>query len=58
MVCFHHQSLGQQAQAAFGYRRHTDEYVLFRDNPSIYENNHVDSSWEAALRREAMPASM
>jgi outer membrane cobalamin receptor len=47
-----HQSLGEHTQAAFGYRRHTDEYILFRDNPAIYENNHVDSSWEGALRRD------
>jgi vitamin B12 transporter len=45
------QNLGEQTQAAFGYRRHTDEYVLVRDNPALYENNHVDTSWEAALRR-------
>ena len=36
------QQIGQQTEAAFAYRRHTDEYVLIRDNPSIYENNHMD----------------
>ncbi len=45
------QSLGAQTEAAFGYRRHTDEFVLFRDQPAIYENNHVTESWQAALRR-------
>jgi iron complex outermembrane receptor protein len=45
------QSLGERTQAAFGYRRHTDQYVLFRDDPAMYENNHVDTSWEGALRR-------
>lgn len=45
------QELGERTQAAFGYRRHTDEYVLFRNDPSIYENNHIDTSWEGALRR-------
>ncbi len=45
------QDLGERTTAAFGYRRHTDEFVLFRDEPSIYENNHVDDSWQAALRR-------
>jgi outer membrane cobalamin receptor len=45
------QSLGERTQAAFGYRRHTDQYVLFRDDPAIYENNHIDTSWEGALRR-------
>jgi outer membrane cobalamin receptor len=38
------------SQAAFAYRRHTDEYVLIRTDPSIYENNHMDGSWQASLR--------
>lgn len=45
------QEFGDRIQAAFGYRRHTDEYVLFRSDPGIYENNHIDTSWEGALRR-------
>ena len=45
------QDLGLKTQAAFGYRRHTDEFVLFRNAPAIYENNHIDTSWEAAVRR-------
>jgi iron complex outermembrane receptor protein len=45
------QDLGDRTAASFGYRRHTDEFVLIRDNPGIYENNHVDQSWQAALRR-------
>jgi outer membrane cobalamin receptor len=36
--------------AAFAYRRHTDEFVLFRDDPAIYENNHIDQSWQGILR--------
>jgi iron complex outermembrane receptor protein len=36
--------------AAFGYRRHTDEFVLLRNDPSVYENNHIDGSWQASLR--------
>jgi len=44
------QELGQSTNAAFAYRRHTDEFVLFRSNPAIYENNHIDSSWQATLR--------
>lgn len=46
-----HQTLGARTDAAYGYRRHTDEYVLFRNDPAIYENNHIDTSWEGALRR-------
>jgi outer membrane cobalamin receptor len=45
------QDIGEKTVAAFGYRRHSDEFVLIRDEPAIYENNHVDSSWQASLRR-------
>jgi iron complex outermembrane receptor protein len=44
------QELGSRTVAAFGYRRHTDEYILARNNPSPYENNHIDGSWQASLR--------
>ena len=44
------QELGGHTTAAFAYRRHTDEYILFRDDPAIYENNHIDGSWQAMLR--------
>ncbi len=44
------QELGARTVAAFGYRRHTDEFVLLRNNPSVYENNHIDGSWQASLR--------
>jgi iron complex outermembrane receptor protein len=44
------QELGTQTVAAFGYRRHTDEFVLFRDDPALYENNHIDASWQSSLR--------
>jgi iron complex outermembrane receptor protein len=44
------QELGSRTVAAFGYRRHTDEFILLRDKPSVYENNHIDSSWQASLR--------
>jgi len=45
------QELGSQTEADFGYRRHTDEFVLLRNDPSVYENNHTDGSWQASLRR-------
>jgi iron complex outermembrane receptor protein len=45
------QELGSHTVAAFGYRRHSDEFVLLRDDPSVYENNHIDGSWQASLRR-------
>jgi iron complex outermembrane receptor protein len=44
------QELGTRTVAAFGYRRHTDEFVLLRNDPSAYENNHIDGSWQASLR--------
>ncbi len=44
------QELGPRTVAAFGYRRHSDEFVLFRSDPAIYENNHIDGSWQASLR--------
>lgn len=44
------QELGSRTVAAFGYRRHTDDFVLFRDDPALYENNHEDGSWQASLR--------
>lgn len=51
------QDLGSQTEAAFAYRRHTDEFVLLRNDPAFYENNHIDGSWQASLRRtESLPA--
>jgi outer membrane cobalamin receptor len=51
------QELGSRTVAAFGYRRHTDEFVLLRDNPSVYENNHIDGSWQASMRHTLPVAS-
>jgi iron complex outermembrane receptor protein len=45
------QDIGTQMDAAFAYRRHTDLFDLFRDNPAIYENRHADDSWQVAFRR-------
>jgi len=44
------QELGSRTVAAFGYRRHTDEFILLRNKPSYYENNHIDGSWQASVR--------
>ena len=44
------QDLGSKTEFDFAFRRHTDEFVLFRNNPSIYENNHIDRSWQTDLR--------
>jgi iron complex outermembrane receptor protein len=48
------QELGSATTAAFGYRRHTDDFVLIRSNPSIYENNHIDSAWQGSARQRFM----
>ncbi|MGH9598383.1 MAG: TonB-dependent receptor plug domain-containing protein, partial [Terracidiphilus sp.] len=51
------QELGSHSVAAFGYRRHTDDYVLLRDDPGVYENNHEDGSWQGSLRHTiSLPA--
>jgi iron complex outermembrane receptor protein len=45
------QNLGSKTEAGFSYRRHTDLFVLFRDDPQIYTNRHILDSWQASLRR-------
>jgi outer membrane cobalamin receptor len=52
------QELGSRTVAAFGYRRHTDDFVLWRNDPAAYENNHIDGSWQASLRHTVnLPAN-
>ncbi len=46
------QDLGESTEFDLGYRRHSDEFILFRDRPEVFENNHVSESWQAALRRK------
>ncbi len=45
------QELGANTTAAFGYRRHTDLFVLYRDRPRVFENRHSDESYQASIRR-------
>lgn len=45
------QPIGTQTTADFAYRRHTDQYVYVKSDPSLYENNHIDEDYQAALRR-------
>ena len=45
------QALGKKTTASFAYRRHSDLFVLIRDDPSVYTNHHHDESYQAALRR-------
>jgi iron complex outermembrane receptor protein len=45
------QQLGPRTAASFGYLKHTDEFVLILGQPAIYENNHITTAYEGALRR-------
>lgn len=45
------QQVGKKTELSFAYRRHSDLYVLYRDNPAIYTNHHADESYQAAARR-------
>jgi outer membrane cobalamin receptor len=47
------QDLGKDTTVDFAYRRHSDEFVLVRDDPSLYENNHISQSWQGAVRRNS-----
>jgi iron complex outermembrane receptor protein len=45
------QQLGKKTRVAGAYRRHTDDFVLYRDRPQVYANNHISQSWQGAIRR-------
>ena len=36
---------------SFAYRRHSDLFVLLRDDPPVYTNHHADESFQGAIRR-------
>jgi iron complex outermembrane receptor protein len=44
------QELGTHTTADAAYRRHSDIFVLFRDNPGYYKNQHIDDSYEGDVR--------
>jgi iron complex outermembrane receptor protein len=46
------QDLGKNTEFDLGYRRHTDVFILFRDDPSFFSNDHISESWQAAIRRK------
>lgn len=46
-----HQNLGDNMEASFAWRRHTDLFVLFRYDPQLYTNRHLEDSWQGDLRR-------
>jgi iron complex outermembrane receptor protein len=45
------QPIGEHTTLSFSYRRHSDLFVLFRDQPDIYTNHHSDESENFAARR-------
>jgi iron complex outermembrane receptor protein len=44
------QQLGSHSVADAAYRRHSDIFVLLRDDPAYYKNQHIDDSYEGDLR--------
>ena len=45
------QALGPATEVDFAFRRHTDLFVLYRDDPDYFTNRHSLDSWDGALRR-------
>ncbi len=45
------QGIGENTQAAFSFRRHSDLFVLYRDRPDIYANHHASEVFQLAVRR-------
>lgn len=44
------QQFTPNTQAAIAYRRHSDIFLLERDEPAGYKNQHIDDSFEGAVR--------
>jgi len=46
------QGIGKNTEFDFGYRRHSDRFVLLLSDPALVPvNNHIDESYQFALRR-------
>ncbi len=45
------QAFGERTSASFSFRRHSDLFVLYRDQPQVFANHHSDESWQGDLRR-------
>lgn len=50
------QGLAHDVSADFAYGRHTDEFILLAAAPSVYENNHVATTWQSDLRQSSQLA--
>jgi vitamin B12 transporter len=44
------QQFTSNTQASVAYRRHSDIYVLERDDPGLYKNQHIDDGFQGAVR--------
>jgi iron complex outermembrane receptor protein len=49
------QQFSEHTGAAFGYRRHSDIFLLERDQPEGYKNQHIDDGFEGSLRDRRAP---
>lgn len=45
------QALGSDTSLSFSFRRHSDLFVLLRDQPEVYTNHHSDETYQADARR-------
>ncbi len=45
------QSIGERTNIGFGFRRHTDLFVLYRDRPQVFTNRHAVESYQLNFRR-------
>jgi outer membrane cobalamin receptor len=43
--------VGERTLVGLNYRRHSDVYILEVTDPALYENNHIDESWQGVVRR-------
>ena len=46
-----HQQIDEKTQAVLAFRRHSDIFLLVRNQPLGYKNQHIDTSWQGAVRR-------
>ena len=50
------QQIDEKTQVALAFRRHSDIFLLERGQPQGYKNQHLDTSWQGAVRRtDALP---
>ena len=48
MVCGNAAVATERTAAGVSYRRHTDLFYLFQDDPQRYQNHHAAESWQRA----------